>query len=51
MLETFSGERAEADCDALAGKYLALDRYPSRAEGERRVTYLMELTRIRHQGG
>jgi PPOX class probable F420-dependent enzyme len=51
VVETLSGEEAEADCDALAGKYLGLDRYPWRAEGEQRVTFLIEPTRIRQQGG
>ncbi|HEY1774574.1 MAG TPA: pyridoxamine 5'-phosphate oxidase family protein [Solirubrobacteraceae bacterium] len=50
VVESLSGEPAEADCDALAGKYLGLDRYPWRAEGEQRVTFLIELTSIREQG-
>jgi PPOX class probable F420-dependent enzyme len=51
VVETLAGEQAEADCDLLARKYLGQDRYPWRAEGERRVTYLIEPTRIHHQGG
>ena len=51
VVETLTGEQAEADCDNLARKYLGQDRYPWRAEGERRVSYLIEPTRIHHQGG
>ena len=48
VVETITGERAEEDCDLLARKYLELERYPWRAEGERRVTFLIEPTRINH---
>jgi PPOX class probable F420-dependent enzyme len=51
VVETIDGEQAEADCDLLARKYLGQDRYPWRAEGERRITYLIEPTRIHHVGG
>lgn len=50
VVETIAGEQAESDCDLLARKYLGQDRYPWRAEGERRVTYLIEPTRIHHVG-
>jgi PPOX class probable F420-dependent enzyme len=42
VVESYTGDRAEADIDALAKKYLGEDRYPYRQEGERRVTYLIE---------
>jgi PPOX class probable F420-dependent enzyme len=51
VAETIVGEDAEADIDFLARKYLGLDRYPWRAEGERRVTYLIEPSRIYRQTG
>ena len=50
VVDTIAGEQAEADCDNLARKYIGED-YPWRAEGEQRVTFLIEPTRIRHQGG
>jgi PPOX class probable F420-dependent enzyme len=45
VVETVDGEQAEADCDAIAQKYIG-GPYPWRAEGERRITYLIEPTRI-----
>jgi len=41
VVEIIEGERAENDIDRLAKKYLGQDRYPHRAPGERRVTYLV----------
>ncbi len=51
VVETIVGEQAEADIDFLAQKYLGLSRYPWRADGERRVTFLIEPTRIHRQQG
>ena len=51
VVETILGEQAEADIDALALKYLGAAPYPWRAPGERRVTYLIEPTRIHRQAG
>jgi PPOX class probable F420-dependent enzyme len=46
VAESYTGEQAEADIDALAQKYLGADRYPRRANGERRITYLIEPERV-----
>ena len=51
VVETIAGEQAEADVDSLARKYLDQPRYPWRAEGERRVTFLIEPSRIHRQPG
>jgi PPOX class probable F420-dependent enzyme len=51
VVETIVGEQAEADIDFLAQKYLQQPRYPWRAEGERRVTFLIEPSRIYRQQG
>jgi PPOX class probable F420-dependent enzyme len=51
VVETIVGEQAEADIDFLARKYLDQPRYPWRAEGERRVTFLIEPSRIYRQQG
>jgi PPOX class probable F420-dependent enzyme len=48
VVETIAGDEAEVDCDALARKYIG-EPYPWRAEGERRITYLIEPTRIHSQ--
>lgn len=50
VVDTLLGEQAEADCDDLALKYLGQERYPWRADGERRVSYLIEPTRIHRVG-
>ncbi len=42
VLDSYTGDRAEADIDSLAKKYLDQDVYPFRQEGERRITYLIE---------
>jgi len=51
VVETILGEQAEADIDFLARKYLDQPRYPWRAEGERRVTFLIEPLRVHRQLG
>ena len=51
VVETIVGEQAETDVDFLAQKYLDQPRYPWRAEGERRVTFLIEPSRIHRQLG
>jgi PPOX class probable F420-dependent enzyme len=40
---------AEDHIDRLTQKYMGVDRYPFRAEGERRITYLVEPESVRHQ--
>jgi PPOX class probable F420-dependent enzyme len=42
VVDSYQGERADADIDALAKKYLDEDRYPFRSAGEQRVSYLIE---------
>ena len=42
VVDSYRGERADADIDALAKKYLDEDRYPFRSAGEQRVSYLIE---------
>ncbi len=40
---------ADAHIDRLAKKYLGVDSYPFRTEGEQRITFLLTPTRVRHQ--
>ena len=40
---------AEEHIDRLAHKYLGVDSYPMRKEGEQRITYLVDAVRVRHQ--
>ena len=42
-------EGADAHIDSLARKYLGADSYPFRQEGEQRITYLVQATKVRHQ--
>jgi PPOX class probable F420-dependent enzyme len=42
VVDTYEGDRADADIDALAKKYLDEDRYPFRSADEERVSYLIE---------
>ncbi len=42
VVESYTGDQAEADIDALAKKYLDKDVYPGHSEEEPRVTYLIE---------
>jgi hypothetical protein len=46
VVESYTGEQAEADIDALAKKYLDEDTYPWRQEGEQRVSFLIEPVRV-----
>ena len=46
VVESYTGERAEADIDSLAKKYIDKDVYPWRKEGERRITFLIEPTHV-----
>ncbi len=50
VVETITGDQAEADIDMLAEKYLGRTPYPFRAEGERRVTFLIEPVHVYHFG-
>lgn len=42
VAEFIEGDRAEADIDLLAGKYIGQSPYPWRKPGEHRVTMLIE---------
>ena len=42
-------EGADDHIDRLAKKYLDADSYPYRKDGEQRVTFLVDATRVRHQ--
>ena len=46
VVESYTGDQAEADIDALAKKYLGKDVYPWRQEGEQRVSFLIEPTHV-----
>jgi PPOX class probable F420-dependent enzyme len=46
VADSYQGERADADIDALAKKYLDEDRYPFRSADEVRVSYLIEPTHV-----
>jgi PPOX class probable F420-dependent enzyme len=50
VAESYTGDQAEADIDALARKYLGKDVYPWRGDGEQRVSYLIEPTHVRGMG-
>jgi PPOX class probable F420-dependent enzyme len=50
VVETITGDQAEADIDSLAKKYVGEDRYPWRSPGEQRVTFLVEPTHVYHFG-
>ena len=42
VVETIEGDRALADIDGLATKYMGVETYPFLEPGERRITYLVE---------
>ena len=42
VVDSYTGDQAEADIDSLAEKYLGQEVYPWRKEGERRISYLIE---------
>ena len=49
VLESYTGDQAEADIDSLADKYLGQSPYPWRAPGEKRISYVIEPTHVYHQ--
>ena len=51
VVETYTGDEAEADIDSLAQKYLGQSPYPWRSPGEQRITYLVEPTNVFVMGG
>lgn len=46
---TGTTDGADAHIDALAKKYLGVDSYPFRQEGEQRISYYVEPSLVRHQ--
>ena len=46
VVETYTGDQAEADIDDLAEKYIGQTPYPWRKPGEQRVSYLIEPTHV-----
>jgi PPOX class probable F420-dependent enzyme len=46
VVESYTGDQAESDIDALAKKYIGQDVYPWRKEGEQRVSFLIEPTHV-----
>ena len=46
---TSSTDGADDHIDRLAKKYLGVDSYPFRTDGEQRVSFFLEPTRVRHQ--
>lgn len=49
VVDRYEGDQAEADIDSAAQKYLGEATYPWRKEGEQRVSYVIEPTRISGQ--
>jgi PPOX class probable F420-dependent enzyme len=49
VVETYTGDEAEADIDSLAEKYLGQSPYPWRGRGEQRISFVIEPTHIYHQ--
>ena len=43
-------EGADAHIDKLAKKYLGVDSYPYRFDGEQRIIFRIEPERVTHQG-
>jgi PPOX class probable F420-dependent enzyme len=50
VVDTITGDQAEADIDTLSEKYTGQTPYPWRAPGEQRVTFLVEPTRVMVNG-
>jgi PPOX class probable F420-dependent enzyme len=50
VVETYTGDQAEKDIDALAQKYIDQSPYPWRSPGEQRVTYVIEPTSVAVMG-
>jgi PPOX class probable F420-dependent enzyme len=46
VVDSYTGERADADIDSLAKKYLGQDTYPFRQEGEQRITFVIEPSHV-----
>jgi PPOX class probable F420-dependent enzyme len=51
VVETITGEEADSDIDMLSEKYTGKTPYPWRMEGEQRVSFMIEPTRVWHRPG
>ena len=49
VVDSYTGDQAEADIDLLAQKYLGESPYPWRQPGEQRITFVVEPTHVYHQ--
>jgi PPOX class probable F420-dependent enzyme len=50
VVDTITGDQAEADIDTLSEKYTGQTPYPWRAPGEQRVTFVVEPTKVMVNG-
>jgi PPOX class probable F420-dependent enzyme len=50
VVDTITGDQAEADIDTLSEKYTGQTPYPWRSPGEHRVTFLVEPTKVMVNG-
>jgi PPOX class probable F420-dependent enzyme len=50
VVETITGDQAEADIDTLSEKYTGQTPYPWRSPGEQRVTFLVEPIKVMVNG-
>ena len=46
VVDSYTGDQAEADIDSLAQKYIGQSPYPWRSPGEQRITFLVEPTHV-----
>jgi PPOX class probable F420-dependent enzyme len=46
VVDTITGDQAEADIDSLSEKYTGQTPYPWRSPGEKRVTFLVEPAKV-----
>ena len=49
VVDSYTGDQAEADIDSLAQKYLGQSPYPWRQPVEQRITFVVEPTHVYHQ--
>ena len=50
VVDTVTGDQAEADIDTLSEKYTGKTPYPWRSPGEQRITFLVEPTKVMVNG-
>ena len=48
VVDSYVGDKAEADIDGLAKKYIDKDVYPWRQPGEQRISFLIEPDHVLH---